>query len=797
MRTKELLDFSWRFYNADLSPKTTTERWAGSKGGAFDFGATKMDFDDTKWKTVNLPHDFVLDGNYKRVNEDFSYKNEIPAMEAIDSRLVLAGSLEGSIGWYRKRINVSKEDKGKRFYIFFDGVYRDSTVYLNHFFVGNHQSGFTGFYYDVTDFINYGKENLLAVRVDSTGHELWAYEGGGIYRHVWLVKVDPLHVKPLGGVFVTSTFEKDISSGKNIAKVEIATEIDNKYDNKVNFKLVSKIVDSAGNNVTEIQSCGEVEGWDDVAIHQKINISDAKLWSLEEPNLYKVISTIIHGDKEVDRYETTFGIRSMEFDKDKGFFLNGEAVKIKGVCCHQNHAGVGIAITDRINEFRLQKLKEMGCNAYRCSHNPPTPEVLDICDRLGILVMDENRILSSSKENIKQLKSLILRDRNHPSVFIWAIGNEEGSLQQTEEGGRIVGTLKSITRKLDPTRPVTVAIVFWDGVNKFEDVTTVFPTTKGLDVMGFNYHEHLWGKYHEAMPNQPTIGTETYSSMWTRGCYETDEEKCEVFGYDPKFKRLNEGEKQWKFTAENPWVSGTFIWTGFDYRGEPAPFTWPAIGTQFGVMDTCGFPKDNYYYFKSWWSNQDVLHLCPHWNWPDKVGKPIDVYCYSNCDEVELFVNGMSMGKKVMEKNWYLVWSGVEYQPGELFAIGTKDNKIVCEYKVETTDVPYKIELLPDREIIKADAVDVSIITVKVVDKRGRVIPTADNLIRFSIEGNGKLLGVGNGNPASHESDTMKVRRVFNGLCQLIVKADKNAGEIIITASSEQLLSCKLIVQTI
>lgn len=794
MREKISLDQNWRFFNEDLQPQNNTYSWGGAKSGAFSKGATAIHLDDQNWREVDLPHDYVLEGNYVKQREDFEYKNEIPAMETIDSRLVAHGSLLGSVAWYRKKFDINKEDYGKRIYLYFGGIYRDSTIYLNEFFVGRHESGFTSFYYDVTDFVNYDGNNVLAIRVDSRGHELWAYEGGGIYRHVDLIKVEPLHIKPWG-VFVTSGYSMD-TEGKLTAKINLQTSVLNRYSNSCSIEVISTILNAENNNVAELYSKTNISDWDETTTLQEVELENPVLWSIDNPYLYKAISTIRYNGVETDTKETIFGIRNIRFEAEKGFFLNDRPLKIKGVCNHQNHAGVGIAMTDRIEAYRLEKLRELGCNAYRCSHYPPSEQLLDACDRLGILVMDENRILSSSNENVEQLKSLVLRDRNHPSIVIWAIGNEEGRLQQSKEGGMISRTLRNVVRKLDPTRPVTAGIVFWDGVNKFDDVTSVLDMSKELDVMGFNYHEHLWEKYHTIMPNQPTIASETYAGMWTRGCTETNAGTCEFFGLDSTHERYHEAERQWKMVAENDWLSGLFIWTAFDYRGETTPFSWPATSTQFGIMDTCGFPKDIYYYFKAWWSKEDVLHIFPHWNMPGKVGQPVTVYCYSNCDEIELFLNGSSQGRLVMERNWYLKWEGVVYEPGVLSAKGYRNGKLICKTQVETTGAPHRIELIPDRTTITADKSDVSILTVKVVDEMRRVVPTADHNITFTIIGDGQILGVGNGNPASHESDKAGIRRVFKGLAQLIVQSTQKPASITIKASSEALIGAEITIQS-
>ncbi|WP_162463214.1 beta-galactosidase GalA [Paenibacillus psychroresistens] len=788
MREKCLFDRDWKFFKGDMPPYNDTDDGGRIKTGAYCFGATDLTLDDSDWVSLHLPHDYVLEGEFTYSNEKFKDKNAIPAMESIDNYLVTAGSLPGGIGWYRKKFELLKSEEGKRVYIQLDGIYRDSTVYLNNFHVGHKDSGFTGVVYDVTDFIRFGGENLISVRVDATGHEGWWYNGGGIYRHVWLIKTDSLHIAP-GGTFITNYFQRN--EGSITAEVNIEIDVVNKYFEEKSFKVISRIYDQENKQVAQVETDASIKTWRDTKVEQKAFIDDAKLWSLENPILYRAVTTIVFADREVDSYETIFGVRSIRFDVNNGFYLNDEPVKIKGVCCHQDHAGVGVAVTDRINEFRMEKLKELGCNAYRSAHNTPTPELLDSCDKLGILVVCENRFFSSSKEDLENLQNMILLNRNHPSIILWSLGNEETSLQFKPEGGRIVRSMKAIVRNLDTTRPVTAANCFWDSENQvhYEDVDTFVDSIKDLDVMGFNYAHEIWDKYHEYMPNQPIVVSEASTMFSTRGGYETDADKSVIYLMDSKTELDHRGELQWKKVAENPYLSGIFVWTGFDYRGEPSPFSWPSVSSQFGILDSCGFPKDFYYYYKAWWSNETVLHIFPHWNWPDKLGEPIDVHCFSNCDVVELFLNGVSLGKKDMQPNWHLSWEAVLYEPGTLTAKGYKGNNPAYECKVETTGSSYRLELLPDRAVIQADGIDVSIITVRILDDQGRVVPTSANLIEFTVEGNGKILGVGNGNPGSHESDKSHDRQAFNGLCQLIVQSNVNSGAITVHAISEGLIA--------
>ncbi|HUK82836.1 MAG TPA: beta-galactosidase GalA, partial [Verrucomicrobiae bacterium] len=614
----------------------------------------------------------------------------------------------------------------------------DSQVWVNGFYLGRESSGYSGFGYDVTDYLNYGGTNTIAVRVDATLEEGWFYEGAGIYRHVWLVKTAPLHVAKWGTFVTTEVKDK-------AADITARVTVNNDSTNGATFEIGQTILNAEGWSVAngsmkklslKAGATGEFSSVLDVA--------KPKLWSIEAPYLYKLVTSIRQGDKVVDRYETPFGIRTIRWDANKGFFLNGKRVELKGTCCHQDHAGVGVAVPDELNTFRIEQLKKMGSNALRTSHNPPTPELLDACDRLGMLVMDENREYGINPHQLGQLERLILRDRNHPCVIIWSLGNEEWAIEGNDKGTRVTQTMQAFAQRLDPSRRFTVANSGgWGGGNS---VST--------DVMGFNYFTHgNTDQYHKKFPDKPSVGSEEASTLSTRGIYVQDREHQHLTAYDvnkPDWGAL--AEQSWTHYAERPYLAGLFQWTGFDYRGEPTPFGWPAISSQFGILDTCGFPKDNFYYYEAWWSDHPVLHLLPHWDWPGKEGQDIDVWAQSNCEEVELFLNGQSHGRKKMKENSHLEWK-VKYAPGTLVARGYTDGKEILTTKVETTGEPAVIELTPHRATMKADGEDVSVVAVQVNDAQGRMVPTASNLITFEITGPGKIIGVGNGDPSSHEPD--------------------------------------------
>lgn len=782
------LDRGWRFFRGDLEPKSDVAGWGGAKTRAFRFGAASSRFDDSGWKVVDIPHDFVVEGDYTRKWEDYNGYGNIPAMETIDNRHVSGGSLEGGIGWYRKKFTISDNLKGKRIYLYFDGVYRDSIVFLNHYDIGRHASGYTPFYYDVTEFLHFDEENILAVRVDATGREGWWYEGGGIYRHVSLLAAEPIHID-FWGVFVKAKPDWEDGICKK-AQIQVETELVSRETTEGKAVLETAILDDQNRELAVVVKEIALHPWGEEKVLQELEINNPHLWDIKDPYRYRVRSRVYGSGEATESEVTYFGIRDIYFDSDKGFYLNRKRVKIKGVCCHQDHAGLGIAVYDSIFETRLKKIKEMGGNALRCSHHPPASVVLDLCDQLGILVMDETRKLSSARENVEQVRSMVRRDRNHPSVIMWSIGNEEIDVQDKEDGGGLARYVRMEVRKLDATRPVTMAFCGWNG-EYFHDPKVFLPVSKELDVMGFNYMPEGWEEYHEIMKDQPVIVTEASANSGTRGCYETDAVSSAYYILDSynegQFMKRDMAELQWKKAAESDFISGIFLWTGFDYRGEPTPFSYPAVYSQFGIMDACGFPKDNYYYYQSWWSDRKVLHLFPGWNFPGQEGKPMNIFCYSNAMEVELFVNGVSQGKKHMEKNWYLEWGDIIYQPGILCATGYWEDGERITREIKAAGAAERIILEPERKMLVHGGTDAVLVTVKVVDSEGNVVPESGALIRFTIEGDGSIVGVGNGDPGSHEPDKSTMRRVFHGLCQLVICSGAGKAAICIKAYGDGL----------
>ena len=783
-RTRDNFDSSWLFHKGDIAIKRAVK--AGGYGGLTDVNVkvetnkvaviayTDVDkaatFKPEDWTEVNLPHDWCVEGTF--VNDN-----------SIGSSPAVSGYLPGGIGFYRKEFEIPETDKGKKISIEFDGIFRNSTVWVNGQLIGNHQSGYTPSNYNLTDVLRYGNEgkNVILVKVDATEYEGWWYEGAGIYRHVWLTKTDKLHVARFGTYVTTPSISTDKAS------ISIKTTLKNEYKVVKNFTLVSKIVDNKGVVLDTKTTSRAIEPFSSTEIAQKEAIQQPLLWSPEKPNLYKVLTEVTENGNIIDTYETTFGVRTIEFNRN-GFFLNGKLYPVKGTCNHQDFAGIGVALPNKVNWYKLKLLKEVGSNAYRCSHHPPTPELLDMCDSLGLLVLDENRMLSSTEDGLKDLTTMLYRDRNHPSIFMWSMENEEW-IQGTVTGTRILETMVETTHKIDPTRPVTAAMNHGRNDNGYSDV---------LDVVGYNYGDKklAYVKDHEKYPKRIEFCTETTSFISTRGEYKNDWGKGYVSNlglWQPGWGPLP-GE-DWADIVKYPFLGGLFVWTGFDYRGEPTPYQWPCVTSHFGFMDICGFPKDGYYAYKAAWTNEPVVHIFPHWNLPGKEGDSIKVHCYTNCDEVELFLNGKSVGKQKAIPYTKLIWPLI-YQPGKLEVRGYKLGKMVTKDIVETTSAPSEVVLNSDVNMLKADGCDVAIIKIAIKDAKGRVVPTANNLVKFSIEGPGQIIGTGNGNPSSHEPDKATQRMAFNGYCLVLVQSKKQAGVIKLKASSDILKGDEILIKT-
>ena len=771
VRIVENFDWNWKFFKGNV------------------VGAEKVNFDDSGWRSLNLPHDWGIEGPFSKENPTGRGEGYLPA----------------GMGWYRKHFKLPETYRGKVMAIEFDGVYMNSDVWLNGKHLGLHPYGYTSFFYDLNPYLKFGNEqNVLAVRVDNSKQPncRW-YSGSGIYRHVRLVVTDKIHVAHWG------TFVSTPKVSKKSAVIQIRTKVKNENSERKKCIVISQIANSRGDIIKTTKSSHSIDGKGEYEFKQKTKVKHPNLWSPDNPYLYKLHTIVKVEKKVVDNYETPFGIRRFHFDANKGFFLNGKNIKIKGTCNHHDLGPLGAAINDRAIERQVQILKSMGSNAIRTSHNPPAPELLNACDKYGLLVMDEafdewqvpkrkyGYHIYFKDWNLKDLKSMILRDRNHPSIILWSVGNEireEGTL----EGAKILKKFVQLVHSLDDTRPVTEACNKMPKANNygFADL---------LDVVGYNYRQKMYDIDHKKYPKREMFASEDASALETRGIYympadsliyRTPDKYCS--SYDNSWVPWGESaEDSWRQVVKRPFMAGEFIWTGFDYIGEPTPYPWPAKSSYFGVIDLCGFPKDAYYFYQSQWTKKPMLHILPHWNWPGREGQKIPVWAYTNCDSVELFLNGKSLGTKDFSApyQFHLSWD-VPYAPGELRAIGKKAGKVVCKQVIHTSGLPARIVMTADRDTIRADGRDLSYITVKIVDKNGYFVPTASNLVTFQVKGEGRIVGVGNGDELSQESFKANYRRAFNGLCLAIVQSDKTAGEIVITAMSPGLKSGKIVINT-
>ncbi len=770
-RSRARFDDGWKFFRGELHvPHTVKAGMLGGladamkrKGGkhlvvAFVDREMKKATDPERWPEVTLPHDYVVEEPIRRDLQDASH-----------------GHRARCVGYYRKVFTLPRADAGRRITLEFDGIYRDSTIWVNGHHLADHRSGYTSFSVDLTAVARYGDEgpNTILVRVDPRQNEGWWYEGGGIYRHAWLVKTDPVHVRQWG----TSVTTPRITAAS--ASVRIETAILNETAQATGLALETVVLDPRGRRVAAVRSRARVAAAAGATVRQRVSVRAPRLWSLETPHLYRAVTTVRQAGRVVDRVETSFGIRTIRFDAAKGFFLNGRHVLIKGTCNHQDFAGVGVALPDSLQAYRIDLLREMGCNAYRCAHHPPTPELLDYCDRVGMLVMDENRKLDASPEGLRDLKRMLYRDRNHPCIILWGMENEE-PLEGTVMGARLLETLVRTTHRIDPTRPTTSAMNHGDLDGGYAEK---------LDVKGFNYghNNDKDAAYHAARPWHPIIGTETSASVTTRGMYQTDMKHGVLDAYGdtmatPPWPWNCGFDAPWRSLLRHPFLSGIFIWSGFDYRGEPLPFKWPCTTSHYGAMDTCGFPKDAYWYHRAQFRPEPLLHLMPHWNRPGRRG-PVRVRALTNLDRVTLFVNGRSLGARMVEPGTQPEWL-VDYAPGELLAVGMREGREVLRTRVRTTGPAKAVQAVPHRTRLVADGRDAIAVRVSVRDAAGAVIPTACHPVRFAVSGPARIIGVGNGQCNSHEPDKADRRRAFNGWCLVLIQSTGHRGRVALTARS-------------
>nr|WP_275556894.1 glycoside hydrolase family 2 TIM barrel-domain containing protein [Bacteroides caecigallinarum] len=781
--------------------------------------ASETDFDDEEWRVLNLPHDWAIEGDFSKDNPSGTG----------------GGALPGGIGWYRKTFIPSNEDSDKIIRIDFDGIYMNSEVFINGQSLGKRPYGYISFGYDITPYLKWNEKNVIAVRVDNSEqpNSRW-YSGCGIYRNVWLTKTNPVHVDEWG-TYVTSS---DISNDN--ATLNIVTTVQNSGNDNETVTLKSILNDMDGSVVAETESSVSVVAGQKSDISHTLNISSPKLWDTENPYLYYLVTEVIKDGKCIDRYTTTTGVRDFKFDAEKGFILNGKQTKINGVCMHHDLGCLGAAVNTRAIERLLQILKGMGCNGIRCSHNPPAPELLDLCDKMGFIVMDEAFDMWRKKKTShdyaryfnewheKDLRDFILRDRNHPSIFVWSIGNEvleqwsdaKADTLSLEEANLILNfghsadmlakdgemsvnslltkKLAEFVRELDPTRPITA------GCNEPNPGNHLFKSG-ALDIIGYNYHNANIPDVPKNFPGKPFIITESNSALMTRGYYRMPSNEMFIWPerwdkpfYDESFSCSsydnchapwgNTHEENIKLVRNNDFISGQYIWTGFDYIGEPTPYGWPARSSYFGIVDLAGFPKDVYYLYQAEWTNKQVLHLFPHWNWTE--GQEIDMWCYyNNADEVELFINGESQGIcSKDEDNLHVVWR-VKFIPGTVKVVARKNGNIIAEKEIHTAGTPHKIRLTPDRNIITADGKDLSFVTVEVLDKDNNLCPISENLINFEVKGNAFIAGVDNGCQTSMERFKDNKRKAFNGKCLVVLQNNGEKGTATLTAKSNGLES--------
>lgn len=797
--------------------------WSFKLGDDQQF-ATK-DFDDSSWRELHLPHDWSIEGEFSKDN---------PSTPG-------GGALPGGIGWYRKHFRSPKLD-GRHIAIEFDGIFMNSTVFVNGHKVGFRPYGYSSMSYDITPYLNpQGEENIIAVRCDNTEqpNSRW-YAGCGIYRNVRLVNTANVFVD-YTGTYITTP---EISKERGTIKAQVS--ISNLRNEASKVTLENKILDAKGRCVAKNSVTKAINAGASADMEMTIEVNNPILWDVDNPYLYNVVSYVMVDGKVVDDYITPFGFRYFEFKADTGFWLNGRNLKLKGVCMHHDLGALGTAVHRRGLERQLDILQSFGVNAIRTSHNPPTPELLDMCDERGILVMDEafdmwrraktryDYARYFDEWHQKDLIDFIKRDRNHPSIVMWSVGNEileqwnsnddvklddlpaeqrnllinfisenaTGNKDDVEKNTNVLLTRHMVAtlKKYDNTRPVTA------GCNETRPTNNLI-RSGALDIIGFNYHVQDYDSVKEWYPNMPFIGSETASSLNSRGFYihpstkinvvperwdaphQTDHHQCSAYD-NSRAPWATLHEEAWVAVRDRDFCAGTFIWTGFDYLGEPTPYSWPSRSSYFGIVDLCGFPKDCYYMYRSEWTNNPTLHLFPHWNW--NVGDKIDMWVYYNtADEVELFLNGKSLGKRTKTSDrLHAIWENVEFEAGEITAIGYKNGKEILRHSRKTAGKAEKIVLTADRKVLKADGYDLAYVTVECTDAKGNLVPTAMNQLYFEVDGVGELVGVDNGNAAGGESLKGNKMKLFNGKAIAIVRTKRNeSGKITLKVTSDDMES--------
>jgi beta-galactosidase len=775
--------------------------WRFFKGDAP--GAEAPDFQDASWRPVRLPHDWAIEGPFDSKANPHT------------GALPISGT-----GWYRKSFTAPDSLRGRYLSLEFDGAMSNAKVWVNGKEAGGRPYGYLGFSVDLTPYLHFGgQQNVVAVKVAPEDHSSRWYPGAGIYRNVWLEVTGPVHVARWG----TSITTPEVTNDR--ATVSVKTELRNQSNAKADVVLETTILDAAGHAVTRNGSPAAIAAGGAETVATSLTVNRPQRWDVDSPNVYTVVSEVREGNRVVDRYTSPLGIRTIAFSKDHGFQLNGRQMKLQGVCLHSDLGALGAAINRRAIERQLQILRAAGVNAIRTSHNPPAPELLEYCDRMGFVVMDEAfdmwrmpKVPNGYAKHFddwseRDVRDMVRRDRNHPSIVLWSIGNEVREQGQAD-GWKIAKRLTGLFHEEDPTRPTTAAFDNWTGAIRNELAANV-------DIPGFNYKPMHYEKILKDHPNWIIYGSETSSGVSSRGVYHLPLEdypkhpSLQISSYDvvaPPWAMPPDVEIAYQEKLPN--LLGEFVWTGFDYIGEPTPFfdgradsrstDWPARSSYFGVVDLAGFPKDRYYLYQSVWTKAPMVHVLPHWNWAGREGRPIPVMCYSNGDEVELFLNGKSLGRKKRfsepveipvganvspdkkySSKFRLMWQ-VPYEPGTLKAVTYRAGKQVAVEEVHTAGAPARIRLVPDRAAIASDGDDLSFITVRVEDKDGNLCPLADNLVRFHVTGAGAIRAVDNGNAATVEPFQADHRKAFSGLALVIVNAT-GAGKIHVEATGDGL----------
>lgn len=760
------LNKGWRFHKGDVPFPIITGQgmtYESAKAGR-SWGAASPGYDDTDWRLLNLPHDWAVENPFDSTEN------------------IAQGYRARGFGWYRRTFKLDTDDRGKHLEIQFDGIATHATIWVNGTILHRNFCGYTSMYIDITPYANYGDNvNTIAVRVDANPQEGWWYEGAGIYRNAWLVKRSPLHI------ITDGVYANPIKKSNQQWEIPVEVTVNNISEKAQNAEVEVKVYDVLGKLIKESKQTITVPILRNSVANMTLNIENPTLWNLENPTLYSVVTQVKIDGKVQDEVKTKCGFRTIRFDSKLGFFLNDKNIKIKGVCNHQDHAGVGVALPVGIWEFRLRKLKEMGVNAYRVAHNPPSKEFLDICDSIGMMVFDENRIFNTSPEYIRQLEWMVRRDRNRPSVILWSVFNEE-PMQATPNGYEMARRMADVVKQYDKSRPVTAAMNggFFSPLN----------VGHAVDLVGTNYQIKDYDRFHAEHPDKPFTSSEDGSAFMTRGAFKTDRSKNIMSSYDTESAPWGATHRRaWRLVAERPFMAGVFYWTGFDYRGEPTPLTWPTASSFFGIMDLCGFPKTAYYIHQAQWiDTKPVLSIAPHWNWPtDTIGKPIQVMVMTNTDSVVLKLNGKVIGGQKGDRFEMNSWM-VPYKPGKLEAIAYNKGKVVAKSEVKTTGKAVQVRLTPDRKMLQSNGTDAMPITVDVVDAKGLAVPTAQHLVKFTISGPAEIIGLGNGDPNCHEAEKGDQRSLFNGLAQVIIQSTESAGDIVLTATVEGLKPAKIII---